>query len=48
MPFSMFSRRWLSNFPKHASISVLHSRHRVLGEGVSIVDGDDDESAEIE
>ena len=37
VPFSMFSRRWLSNFPKHASISVLHSRHRVVG--VSSVDG---------
>ena len=46
VPFSMFTRKWLSN-PKHASISVLHPRHRVVG--VSIVDGgDDDEIAEIE
>ena len=43
VPFSMFSRRCLSNLPKHASISVLHSRHRVVG--VSSVD---DEIAAIE
>ena len=46
VPFLMFSRRWLSNFPKHASISVLHSRHRVAGD--SSVDGVDDEIAAIE
>ena len=46
VPFLMFSRKWVSNFSEHVSISVLHSRHRVVG--VPIVDGDDDEIAEIE